>query len=450
MSMRLSVTLSLALSAAMLASCTTSDEGDDPQLDTSDADGTSDSRGGQEKFLYVVAINQGSVAGPDMLLLIGTDPRDTTTFGKVFKRVDLPNVGDEVHHFNYSLAQDRLIIPGLFSNRIHVLDVTRPKEPRITAVSDTLAADSGYAVPHTLIGVPGHLLLSTMIGAATADTRPGGVVLVSDRTGKFVGDFGPGPARDPSVLGPDFMYDIDINLGVNRAVSTTFGPPAACAPAINPGCLGDEVAVWDFYNQKVIQTESLGANSGALESRWVGLNTTFGYTNAAGTSAMWLWEDEDHDGTYDFHQVLGPEDGLNLPADIILSGDRRFMYVANWFGSTVQMFDIKDRFHPVLVDEVPVPHANMLRLSRDGRRLYATNSLISTWDNDPAFGPPRNTEYGVWLFGVDTRRGTLTSVTADGSAWVKTDAIQKKNGVGAAGPHMMLFDPSVPLGLFEH
>ena len=49
------------------------------------------------------------------------------------------------------------------------------------------------------------------------------------------------------------------------------------------------------------------------------------------------------------------------------------MYVSNWFGNTVQRFDIADPFHPVLKATVSVPHPNMLRLSRDNERLYVTN-----------------------------------------------------------------------------
>lgn len=79
-----------------------------------------------------------------------------------------------------------------------------------------------------------------------------------------------------------------------------------------------------------------------------------------------------------------------------------------------------------------------------------SNSLLSTWDNDERFGPPRNDQYGIWLFDVDQREGGLTSVTADGSAWVSFANVRKKTSSGPAGPHMMLFDPSVPVEPGEH
>lgn len=165
---------------------------------------------------------------------------------------------------------------------------------------------------------------------------------------------------------------------------------------------------------------------------------------------MWLAHDEDGDGVFTFQQVLGPEDGLALPVDMLLSYDNRCMYLTNWFGNTVQQFDITDPFNPVLTATVAVPHPHMLRLSRDNRRLYVSNSLLTPWDNDPGFGPSRNNEYGIWLFDVDRHSGGLTSINPDGSARVSFATVQKKTGVGPAGPHMMLFDPSIRLAPGEH
>jgi selenium-binding protein 1 len=290
-----------------------------------------------------------------------------------------------------------------------------------------------------------------MIGAASGTTLPGGIVEIDDRTGAFERHFGPGPVREPGDPGPRYMYDFAAAPKGNRAISSTFGAPATCGAGIDPGCLGDEVSVWDVRRERVIQTADLGANSGALMVRFVrehGARRAF--INAPGTSAVWLADDDDRDGVYDFQQVLGPEDGLAIPADLILSYDNRFMYVSNWFADTVQQFDVSDPFDPVLTATVSVPHPNMLRLSRDNRRLYVTNSLLTPWDNDPDFGPARNDDYGIWLFDVDERSGELTSSTADGRAWVDFTNVRKQTTTGPAGPHMMLFDPSVPLEPGEH
>ena len=194
----------------------------------------------------------------------------------------------------------------------------------------------------------------------------------------------------------------------------------------------------------MIQTADLGANSGALMVRFVkehGARRAF--INAPGTSAVWLADDDDRNGVFDFQQVLGPEDGLAIPADLILSYDHRFMYVTNWFGDTVQQYDIADPFNPVLRATVSVPHPNMLRLSRDNRRLYVSNSLLTPWDNDPDFGPARNDDYGIWLFDVAKRSGRSPRPLPAGSPGSASPTSRRRPREARPGPHMMLFDPSI-------
>ncbi|MGH3070666.1 MAG: selenium-binding protein SBP56-related protein [Gaiellaceae bacterium] len=403
----------------------------------------------QERYLYITTLSK-SAGDPDFIAVIGADPK-RADFGRIVDRIDMPKVGDELHHFGYSADQKRLIVPGLFSNRIHVFDVNGGgKKLKLRAVNEDLVADSGYVVPHGVMAMHGKLL-APMIGAATATTLPGGIVELDDKTGEFEGYFGPGPARAPGELAPKYMYDFAMPADASLGISSTFGPPALCGGGIDPGCLGDEVAVWDAEQEKVIQTADLGANNGALMVRFVGApGVRRAFINTPGTSAVWLADDDDHDGVFDFQQVLGPDDGLLIPADLLLSYDGKYVYVTNWFGNTVQQFDISDPFNPVLNSTVSVPHPNMLRLSRDNSRLFVTNSLLTTWDDDTDFGPARNDEYGLWRFDVDPANGELTSFTPDGSSWVSFESVQKKTTTGPAGPHMMLFDPSVQLEPGEH
>jgi methanethiol oxidase len=404
--------------------------------------------GQQERFLYVTTVAQ-SESDPDFVAVVGADP-EQPDFGQIVNRVDMPNVGDELHHFGYSADQQRLIVPGLFSNRIHVLDIDDDASAMtVSAVNEDLVADSGYAVPHGVMAMHG-MLLAPMIGAANEQTQPGGIVQLDDQTGEFVDYYGPAPDRGTDDPGPTYMYDFAMTPDSEYGISTTFGSPALCAPGIDPTCLGDEVAVWDAHAEQVIQTENLGTNSGALMVRFINEpGVRRGFINAPGTSAVWLASDDDADGVFDFQQVLGPDEGIELPMDMVLSYDNEYLYVTNWFANTVQQFDISDPLAPELVATVSVPHPNMLRLSRDGSRLYVTNSLLTPWDNDPDFGAPRNSDYGIWLFEVASAGG-LTPLNADGSAWVSFDNVEKQTTTGPAGPHMMLFDPSIPLEEGEH
>ena len=401
-----------------------------------------------ERFVYVSTIAQ-SADDPDFIAVIGADP-DHPDFGQIVNRVDMPNVGDEQHHFGYTADQRRLIVPGLFSARIHVFDIDSDGSTMtLNVVNEDLVTDSGYTVPHGVMAMHG-MMLAPMIGAANDQTQPGGVVQIDDRTGEFVDYFGPGPERTEAESGPTYMYDFAVAPDGDRAISSTFGSPALCAPGIDPTCLGDEVSVWDVRAEAVVQTANLGANSGALMVRFVREDgTRRAFINAPGTNAVWLASDDDGDGEFAFEQVLDADDGLALPMDVVLSYDGAYMYVSNWFGDTVQQFDISDPFQPVLRSTVAVPHPNMLRLSPDDGRLYVSNSLLTPWDNDPDFGEPRNGDYGIWLFEVGST-GDLSPLHADGSAWVGFTDIEKRTTTGPAGPHMMVFDPSVPPVEGEH
>ena len=310
-------------------------------------------------------------------------------------------------------------------------------------MNEDLAADSGYAVPHGVMSMHGRLL-APMIGAATDATHPGGIVELDDRTGEFVDYFGPGPERDSSDIGTTYMYDFAMTPDAELAISTTFGSPAQCAPGIDPACLGDEVAVWDVHAEEVVQRADLGANSGALMARFIGdEGVRRAFINAPGTSAVWLADDDDGDGIFEFQQVLGPDDGLELPVDMVVSYDGKDLYVTNWFGNSVQRFDISDPFNPTLRVTVPVPHPNMLRLSPDNSRLYVTNSLLTPWDNDPDFGDPRNSDYGIWLFDVDAS-GDLTPLNADGSAWVELHGRREADDHGTSRPAHDALRPEHP------
>ena len=99
-----------------------------------------------------------------------------------------------------------------------------------------------------------------------------------------------------------------------------------------------------------------------------------------------------------------------LITDLVLSMDDRFLYFANWLHGDVRQYDVSDPANPRLTGQVWLGGVlgkpsdtggelsggpNMLQLSFDGRRLYVTNSLYSTWDNQ-FYGDLRS-----WLTRID-------------------------------------------------
>src|SRR5881398_3833242 len=93
-----------------------------------------------ETHAYVVTLNTGSNgdAKPDALTVLDLED-GSSTYGQVVGRLDMPNVGDELHHFGWNACSSALcpwaahphierrylLVPGLRSSRIYVID-TKP------------------------------------------------------------------------------------------------------------------------------------------------------------------------------------------------------------------------------------------------------------------------------------------------------------------------------------
>ena len=89
-----------------------------------------------------------------------------------------------------------------------------------------------------------------------------------------------------------------------------------------------------------------------------------------------------------------PEAPRILDSDLSL--DDKHLYVACWGTGELRQYDVSDPMEPKLAGSVRVggivnhtPHANgkafgggpqMVEISRDGKRVYFTNSLYSSWD----------------------------------------------------------------------
>jgi selenium-binding protein 1 len=134
-------------------------------------------------------------------------------------------------------------------------------------------------------------------------------------------------------------------------------------------------------------------------------------TNLQGAIFTW-WRDDD--GVWQSKKTITidpvPADADDLPellkgfgavpplvTDIDLSLDDKYLYVACWGLGEMHQYDVTDPMNPVLAGKVELggivtdtKHPNgkdfafgpqMVEISRDGKRVYWTNSLYSTWDD---------------------------------------------------------------------
>src|SRR5439155_16118404 len=75
-----------------------------------------------------------------------------------------------------------------------------------------------------------------------------------------------------------------------------------------------------------------------------------------------------------------------LPADLRQDVGDHYIYVTSFGKGDVQQFDISDPDHVKLHSQVHLgDHPNMMNIMLDGKRMYITNSLLSTAD----FGPDK-------------------------------------------------------------
>src|ERR671926_1020633 len=120
-----------------------------------------------ETHAYVVTLNTGTNGdrAPDALTVVDLE-EGSPTYGQLAGRLEMPNVGDELHHFGWNACSSALcpwaphphverrylLVPGLRSSRIHVLDTKPdPYQPRLVKViePEELARKTGYSRPHT-------------------------------------------------------------------------------------------------------------------------------------------------------------------------------------------------------------------------------------------------------------------------------------------------------------
>src|ERR1700754_2694317 len=119
-----------------------------------------------ETHAYVVTLNTGTNGdrAPDALTVI--DLQDgSSTYGQLTSRLEMPGIGDELHHFGWNACSSALcpwaphphverrslLAPGVRSSNIHTADV-KDGPPKIVKVieAEEIARKTGYSRPHTI------------------------------------------------------------------------------------------------------------------------------------------------------------------------------------------------------------------------------------------------------------------------------------------------------------
>lgn len=397
----------------------------------------------REEILWVSCIHEGTgVNEPDFLATVDVDP-NSPTYCQIVHKLPMPNVGDELHHFGWhtcssahdccGLERRYLVIPGLRSSRIHIVDVLdNPRAPKLFKViePEEIIAKTGYTAPHTVHCMPGGVITISMLGNANGDA-PGGFVMLDAEDFSVKGRWE--NEQGDQKLNYDFWYQPRCNVMMSSewgAPNTIFG--GFDIADVEAGKYGHRIHVWDFEKHDHIQTIDLGEDGLIpLELRFLHEPTQeHAFVGAALSSKVFHLHKSN--GKWEADAVISVEarekEGWPFPvpgliSDILISMDDRFLYFANWFHGTLNQYDIRDPFQPKLTGQVKlggmfdpaVEHQGrtltggpqMLQLSMDGRRLYVTNTLFSAWDNQ--FYP----DLQGWMVKVDCDLNGGMSIDAD-------------------------------------
>jgi selenium-binding protein 1 len=386
-----------------------------------------------ETVAYVAMID-ATRKSPDALAVIDVDPK-SPSYGKATGQVEMPNAGDELHHFGWNacssclcpysphphMERRYLLVPGLRSSRIHIIDTKPdPRRPQIVKViePEEVARKTGYSRLHTSHCGPDGIYMNAL-GAVDAE-GPGGILIIDPETfdirGRWELD------RGPQYLAYDFWW----HLGCDTMITSEWGTPNMVENGVNGelllgGKYGHQLHVWDLRKRRHRQVLDLGAEQQmVLELRPAhDPGKTYGFVGVVTSlkdlsASVWLWFREGN-GEFQVRKVIEipaqPADPDKLPpllkgfgavpplvTDINLSLDDRFLYVSCWGTGELQQYDVSDPFNPRLIATVKIggivnrtPHPasggralngapQMVEISRDGKRVYFTNSLYAAWD----------------------------------------------------------------------
>lgn len=332
---------------------------------------------GQEDYIYVWTLGiKGVGDGNDSIITVDVNPK-SADYGKIIHRSPVPG-RNEAHHAGFTDDRRFLWAGGLDTSQIFVFDVgTNPAKPKLVKTISTFVKDTGGLVgPHTFYALPGRMLISALSNAQDGSGRTGLAEYSND--GKFIRAI-PMPKEAP------YGYDVRVNVNLNRMLTSSFtGKKNYMRPfgeLVKDGAamknFGGSVVVWDFHARKPLQV--LSVPGAPLELRWALLpNHNYAFTSTALAGQLVLIYQQD-DGTWASKNIA--EIGANLPVDISIAPDDSKIYVNSFGDGTLRVYDVTNPFEGKLIEQVKLGEmANMVSSSWDGKRLYATNSLLAQWD----------------------------------------------------------------------
>lgn len=329
-------------------------------------------RSGPEKVMYLWTLPAGE--GSDYLSVIDVNLA-SPTYGRILKRIEVGSSGNEAHHMGYTDDRGRIWAAALNTSRFFLFDVrTDPMNPRLERVIDEVPKLTGLSGPHTPYAIPGRMLVTMASGP---DGSGSGGVAEFTNDGKYVA----------SHRTPNNAYEIVIKPEFNRMLVSSWVPQKMFMSPLDkwdPKGFSNSITVWDLKGRRIVQ--ELKGDPVPLATRWaLKANASYGYTISNAGNSLWMFKRNADTGRFSYRKAANLSPGC-LPGDLRQSPDDKFVYVSCIGGGEVQAWDIRNPERIRLHDTVQgLVQSNMMHLTNDGKRLYVTNSAISSIDYSPRY-----------------------------------------------------------------
>ena len=216
-----------------------------------------------EKLAYVALLAAKTDGSSDAMGVVDLDPA-SKTYGTLVSRVDMPHAGDELHHFGWNacssclcphsphphMERRYLVVPGLRSSRIHILDTKPdPAKPRLvkTIEPEEIMKKTGYSRAHTVHCGPDGVYVNAL--GSVDGSGPGGIFILDAESFEIKGSWE--TDRGPQYLSYDFWW----HLGHDTMLTSELGTPAMVENGVNgelllAGKYGHALHVWDLHKRR--------------------------------------------------------------------------------------------------------------------------------------------------------------------------------------------------------
>jgi len=154
-----------------------------------------------EKYGFTVMLS-GDASQADGIAVVDLDP-SSKSYGQIVHQVMATTPGDEFHHFGWNacsaslspmsghafLERRYLIVPGIRSSRIYIIDVKEPLKAKIHKIiePEEVFEKTGYSRPHTIHCGPEGIYVSTLGGGGKDGTDgPPGIFIMDCETSTMI------------------------------------------------------------------------------------------------------------------------------------------------------------------------------------------------------------------------------------------------------------------------